>query len=590
MNNKAQKNSKNKNNTAIYIILFIIIILQLFRIIYSFAFLKEDYHSDEQWSFGLANSYYEPYIYQDADETCFTHKDEWLSPDIFKNYITVSKDQRFSYDSVFYNQSKDLHPPLYYLILHTICSFFPEKFSFWYGFSLNIIFFIVTQIFLFLLIKETVGSDITAISGCLLYGTSTGALNTFVFVRMYAMATMFAVITSFLHIKLYNEKNQKRYLPAIFLITVFGALTHHFFLVFAGAVSACFCFFYLFKKKIKDLFIYALTLLASVGVSVLIFPATINHIFGRRGHIVKFDNSWQLKLTVNSILSELFAVHISLFKTAYPTIILIILSCIIAISLPLAFLFRNEEWFKKLLINIPKSVIKKIKSFSFPIIYMFVSVCILVFVTSRTISLISMSGYVDRYIFMAFPILCCAVICILYHIVKNIPSKIKNTTIVCIPLVFNLLTYIFVPSIYLFDKPSDTVSAAETIKDSNCIFISSEYWLITCMAEKFINCENIFCSNIDILKEENILKLSMLESEQPTYILVSDTFFKDENADEDKESTILNAMPHMHTDNEESITEKEFEEKIKSLKITNEFTYIGYDLIFSRSFYIYKIS
>ena len=72
---------KTKRKKTIYLILFVIILLQLFRIIYSFAFLKEGTHSDEEWSYGLANSYFEPYIYQNADETEYTHMNEWFSSD-----------------------------------------------------------------------------------------------------------------------------------------------------------------------------------------------------------------------------------------------------------------------------------------------------------------------------------------------------------------------------------------------------------------------------------------------------------------------------------------------------------------------------
>ena len=122
-----------------HIILAVIIILQLCYAVFVFTTQKQGYHSDELWCYGLANSYYKPFvyledgIYQDDYEGGYegsdiTHK--WISGDVMKKYITVQKDQRFSYDSVYHNQILDHHPPLYYFILHTICSFFPDKFSF----------------------------------------------------------------------------------------------------------------------------------------------------------------------------------------------------------------------------------------------------------------------------------------------------------------------------------------------------------------------------------------------------------------------------------------------------------------------------
>lgn len=40
---------------------------------------------------------------------------------------------------------------------------------------------------------------------CLFYGFTTGALNTFVYLRMYALLTMLAILSAWLHNRMYNK-------------------------------------------------------------------------------------------------------------------------------------------------------------------------------------------------------------------------------------------------------------------------------------------------------------------------------------------------------------------------------------------------
>ena len=56
----------------------------------------------------------------------------WNSPEDFNEYLAVSPDDRFDYAQVYENQIIDAsHPPLYYALVHTVCSFFPGVFSKW---------------------------------------------------------------------------------------------------------------------------------------------------------------------------------------------------------------------------------------------------------------------------------------------------------------------------------------------------------------------------------------------------------------------------------------------------------------------------
>ena len=332
---------KKQKSIKPFIALVLIIILQLGRLVYAFVYLKEDFHSDEMWSFGLSNSYYKPFVFQNAEHTEFINYKTWFSSKVMRDYLTVDKFQRFSYGSVYYNQVHDYHPPFYYFILHTICSFFPEKFSLWFSFSINIFSFIGTIIFLYLLMKEISHSEKLSLISCYFYGFSMGALNTFEFIRIYALATMISVGYLYYHALLYHSDKMKRNMIILFSITLIGSLTHHFFIPYACCVALCFCVYYLIKQNIRKLCIYSVTLLSAVAVSILIFPATIDHLFSGRIEGGKLSPIWQIKLVASCMTSELFGMNISPISKYSFTANLIVVICIGLIISPLMFLFRN---------------------------------------------------------------------------------------------------------------------------------------------------------------------------------------------------------------------------------------------------------
>lgn len=591
MKTEPQKNTSKK----IHIILIFVIIIQLIRIIYSFSFLKEDFHSDEPWSYGLSNSYFEPYIFQNADETKLTHINEWFSSDEFKDYLTVSSNQRFSYKSVFYNQSMDLHPPLYYLILHTICSFFPEKFSFWYGFSINIAVFLLLQFFLYKLTLELSESQITALSTCIFYGFSPGALNTFVFVRMYALLTVIGVTTAYLHTRLLKTDKFKSHLTGIFFITLAGALTHHFFLAYAGTLSACFCFFYLFKKEIKKLFAYALTLLCSVGMSVIIFPATINHLFGRRGEITKFESAWQFKYSINSVLNELFGLNISLFKKPDAAIAAMFAGAAILLLLPVCFLFRNEKWFKNLIAKtkvilriLPSKIKLHPKEPHFMVLFLAITSLMVIIVTALSVSAVNMFKYIDRYNFIIFPLVCLEFTYLLSFILRKfiLRKKISISASVVFALIaiINTASNIQYPCYYLFEKES-VIPLSDVLEGSNIIYISNEHWLLTSFSNICLDSGMFYSTTPEQLRNSEA-ELSFPDNSNPVYLIIKEECLDDGTKKE--ETVSQNALPDFIRESD-LLTTDELKNILNSSFDSYDFTYKGKDSVFTRDVLVYRL-
>ena len=144
-----------KEHTLFLCVLGIIIILNLI-----WCVKKSDMFIDEIYTYGLSNSYYTPFI-KDATENG-TLINARLTREDFMNYLTVNKGEQFSFASVYYNQTQDAHPPLYYMFLHLISSFFPGSYSKWLGLSLNIVFYLITNLLLYQVARMILRSEKSA--------------------------------------------------------------------------------------------------------------------------------------------------------------------------------------------------------------------------------------------------------------------------------------------------------------------------------------------------------------------------------------------------------------------------------------------
>ena len=588
MDNTTTKSTSRKSLYC-YVILFLIIFLQLGRIIYAFAYLKEDFHSDEIWSFGLSNSYYEPFIFQSADHTETINNDKWISSDVMKDYLTVDKDQRFSYGSVYYNQVHDYHPPLYYFILHTICSFFPERFSPWYGFSINILAFVFTMFFMYKLLFTVSKSEITALIGCAFYGFSIGAVNTFVFVRMYCLLTMFSVALLYYHAELYKSRFSKNNLLILFIVSLCGCLTHHFFIPYAGLIAACFFIYYLIKKRIKDLISYSVTMLCSVAASLIIFPATIDHLFSGRIDDTKLPYMWQIKMAINCLLTELFGFSISVIPKISYTALLIEIICALIILAPLVFLFRKEEWFKKFIRVTKKglcSVLEKFKTLDLMIVSVVVSTVGIMLLTSLTVSLMVMGVHTDRYIFYLFPGTVAAVVWIVTGIARFIIKKKWVTEIIALVVsgALCISSNCYGAYTYLLTKPQDIVHIKSVIDDSDCVFICTELWLLTCFTKDSVDAQNLYITTAKDL--EKVADIPDPPSNQNSlYYFVEDRSFFIEYED----GKLGGQLPSMGrtADQSDKMKKQDFEELL--MKKYSKCENIGYDTVMGRTFYIYRV-
>ena len=264
-----------KNSSKWLISIFAgLLVLQVF-VIFHLGRAKQEYHIDEIYSYILSNSYGTDRIANDPDVW-----NQWVKGEDFDRFVVVKEGERFAYEKTYYNNTLDAHPPLYYYSLHTVCSFFPERFSKWFGIGLNIFFFIITECLLYRLSRKIFGNNIWALLPVCIYGGTNVAYNTALYIRMYMLLTMFAVLLANVHYDMLKKSFSLNWAMACFLVTYLGIFTHYYFALFAFYIALFTCIYYLIHKQWQNFIQYGFCMLGAVGAVFYSYPAAVSQIGG----------------------------------------------------------------------------------------------------------------------------------------------------------------------------------------------------------------------------------------------------------------------------------------------------------------------
>lgn len=511
-------NDISQKKSFFYVIMALTIALQLFAVTYFFAFWKDGGHIDELWYYGLSNSYYNPHLYG-PDLGTYDYINQWIDGDEFLDYLSVDESERFSYDSVYYNQTHDVHPPLAYYILHTVCSFFPGTFSFWYGFIIGIISLAIAQVFLAKTTLLFTNSRLTAWIVCLFYGSSIAFIYTGLFVRQYSLLTMLSVIYLYFHARLYyNKGSQNATFMGIAAFTFLGAHTNHFMLVLAFFMTACFVFYFLFKKQFQVMFRYALSSLFGAVLSLGLFPEALNQMFFTETKNESMKDNYDLinalRYNLSTVCSELTGYSFTYFSTSTHAYIFIILVFVLALSLPLCFLLRNEEWVR----SFGRTAVGKIKGFlknlNFLALLMIISFLCVTLIISFSVNVMSMNIYMDRYFFFVMPWIALLIVYILTTVIKWVKPLRRYSELIAVFVCLTFASLTIINNIYYDGRHVTFVKyverstvlgegniASTCSEGSEHLVITSTYWHIVPLSNQFIGCGREFTTMLDEMSE-----------------------------------------------------------------------------------------
>ena len=253
---------------------FILALVLIGAVCLFFANRKEGLFIDEVYTYGLSNSYYAPYVDDLKDDNLI---DKVITRDELFEYLTVDEEDSFSAGSVYYNQTQDVHPPLYYWLFNFASSLNSGNFSLWTGLVLDLIIYLLTLIVLYLLVLKLFESRDIAVASVLLYGLSSIGLSTMIMIRMYVLLTLESVLLAYLIVCLMHGKKTWHY-PAVAVTVFAGMMTQYYYVFFAFFVCLTFDIYLLIKKRYRELVMFSLAAVCGVLCLLPVFPAFIKQL------------------------------------------------------------------------------------------------------------------------------------------------------------------------------------------------------------------------------------------------------------------------------------------------------------------------
>ena len=454
-----------------HIIFICVLLIQIIFMIF-YCDMKKGFFVDEVWSYGLANSYYHAQIWEDG-----ALDNAEISPKMFKDYLTVNKGEEFKLGSVIYNQPHDSPPPLFYLVLHLISSFFPGEFSKWFGLIPNLFYYVITIIFLYKIGRLVVKDKCFAYFPILSYGFSIAAVNTVTYIRMYMLLTMWCIIFLYEHLKIVERKYINSIDAIGILIATFGGLfTHYYFAIFAAGVVIFQMFWMIMRKDWKMIGKYVLAGGIGGGCAIGVYPMIISNLTGNgvshsQGTYQKMHDfsDWYSRIQQfwKIVSNEMFG---SILK---------LLIIVLTIS-GIAYMITHVLWEMKLAYNHERyeivvekknnnrSIFIEIKREYYLIVDIIVS-CSFSFAIASKIS----PFQVNRYIMNLFPLFALLFCMLLFYIYTFwLKDKLKKILAIIVSiLIVGGLTYYANDPCYLYPEGENNIAISKKYEDLSCVYV-----------------------------------------------------------------------------------------------------------------------
>ena len=270
------KNTKTKRMLAVAALLAVGLALMLY-----YAAHKQGYHVDELYTYELANYPGGFYALEDG------YMDSWHDGSFYSAVLTPGRP--FDYTIPWNNQKIDVHPPLYYCLIYTAESLFPQLGLPWVGLLPNFVCILAGAAVLYCTAKRLIGRFWPAWTAAACWLLCVGVQGMAVFTRMYSLMMLEGIVLLYCHVVLWQalqagQKPPRAVWPGLFAVTMAGALTQYFFLVFCFFVCGLFGVWLLAARRFKTAGGYVIAEFAALAAAYAAFPTMKAHIFsGSRG-------------------------------------------------------------------------------------------------------------------------------------------------------------------------------------------------------------------------------------------------------------------------------------------------------------------
>ncbi len=480
---------KKLNTKKGYNIITIIVILIVSIFMFYWISQKEGFHEDEIFSYGSSNYKWdnvfqasgksdfinrtvEKYIIADnfgetlgniiyylkhpnefsekEDEIHKEDKPVWKTLQEAEEYLTIEKSDILNFISVYYNQVRDVHPPLFYVLVHIVSCIAYGIFSKYIIFAINIVFFIMTayvirRIFI-LLNKKWLG-----LIAIVFYGFSIGAASTVVFLRMYTMLAFFCIEYLYINMNILksNLEISKENKWKLFTCVLLGFLTQYYFCIFAAIIFVIMAARMIYKKKYSSLKRYLLTHIVTAIIGIILFPAAINHIFFSYRGASGLDSGRTLVESISFYLNRLA------YAFSINNILMFILSgvCILGIIVAVVRKIASKD--------------KKITKIYYYELIIIPTICYFIIVSKIAPKM--EAKYAIRYIMPILPEIAIIFILGAYRILNN--KKVAYILVSVVTLIISINGIITNKPSYLYQGYNNYLKIANEYKNLDFIYV-----------------------------------------------------------------------------------------------------------------------
>lgn len=505
-----------KVNYKYIIVIFVISVVMTF-----FMTKKEGFHEDEMFSYGSSNyaydNVYRPYGKEDEtnifvkekimngniiqnlkyylidhrdvkDETLASIKSEfvptWRSSDEANDYLTIQPKDALNYGMVYYNQSRDIHPPLFYFLVHTVSIFFMGHFSKYIIFSINLVFMILS-LWTIKNIFEKLDKKHLIVPALILYGFSMGAISTVIFQRMYSMLNFFVLMFISANIDIIKKDFDidKKLWNKLTWIVLLGFWTQYYFCIVAGVVAVLVLIGVIRKQGKQGAITYILKYLKMAVIGVLLYPLSINHIF--------FSYRGVGKAEMARGFGEKLVEYLNMIGYSFSVPVLAIAICLILLAMAVAV---------KSVID--KKVDKNALGAGAIIFSVICYVCVIVKVSPEL-----QDANIIRYIMCVLSLIIISILLLIDTVIKN--KNVLKYNLVGISLVISVYGLMFSEPAFLYKGYAKYLEIAEENKEDKFVYVGDTVFNhIQSMPEFATYSESLILneSQLDVL--ENDSKLS----------------------------------------------------------------------------------
>ena len=447
---------------------------------------KANLHVDEVYTYGLSNH---PY---DGNYTMSPEEGKVYSPaeEAWDEYMQVQPGHQFDYANVWKNQSEDVHPPLYYTLIHTVCSFFPQQYSIWFAGSINIAVGALTVVVVYFLMLLLSKSKKSSLLTAAFFALSAGTLSAVTFLRMYIVAMFWVALFTYLVVKAYQGWKSKLFYLFIFLVAVAGTLTHYYFLIYLLFLCLGYGIWLLVKKQFSLFVKFFLTMCLSGGAALAAFPSMLQQILAGNRGTEAFDNLQNV--TFGQYLQQL-GIFLNFFNQQ-----------IFGGLLPLVLLFFLVAVCLRKKRNQPVSQ----KTGVFLLALSSVAYYLLV-------SKIAAYAY-DRYIFPIYPVVSVLGCYLLSYRINTLLPKVRKPAVAAGAMtVITILTFVFCPWEYLYQNSKPLLEYAQTQTETPCLYVYDASWMAQ---QSFYEGRNY--SSVVFIQQNNLGALDSLELDTSSNLIL----------------------------------------------------------------------